>query len=181
MGSAFVFPAIHDFPPFYTRQEHEETWARQQALWSDIILAYVRHHRIVELDVDEQLSSALFANAKIQRRAGPELARLLVDYLVQCGNSEWVEGRKKGRALVWWRRPEEWARIIADYAKDRGLGGSVCTRYELLEGEDVADQEFYKMSPALWTKVAGELERTGRARVFSTGSSATDIGIKFSE
>lgn len=65
----FSFPQIHTFPPFYTRQLHEETWRKQRQLWIEIILAYCAAERIFEIDLQAEslLQSPLFYNPQIDR------------------------------------------------------------------------------------------------------------------
>jgi hypothetical protein len=29
--------------------------------------------------------------------------------------AEWIDGANKGAAWIWWRRPEEWAGVIAEW------------------------------------------------------------------
>ena len=63
------FPEIHSFPPFYTRQLHEETWRKQQQLWIEMILTYCASKRIFEIDLqqDSLYQSPLFYNSQIDR------------------------------------------------------------------------------------------------------------------
>ena len=49
------------------RQPNAETWARQLQLWGEMVLAYCRHHRIYNLDLQEALAGPLFRNDKIGR------------------------------------------------------------------------------------------------------------------
>ncbi len=70
--SGFAFPQIYHFPPFFTRQSHEETWTRQRKMWGDLILAYAEAKRLFELDIgaESTLSSELFSNTRIDRKPG---------------------------------------------------------------------------------------------------------------
>ena len=61
--------------------------------------------------------------------------------------AEWIETSAAGgshapksMAWIWWRRPEEWADIIADWVESTGQRGSVLTVYELVDGEAAASQ-----------------------------------------
>ena len=67
---SFTFPQIHSFPPFYTRQLHEETWQKQRDLWIEMILGYCGSKRIFEINLrDESVYGMdLFFNAQIDRK-----------------------------------------------------------------------------------------------------------------
>lgn len=66
---SFTFPQIHAFPPFYTRQLHEETWRKQKDLWIETILGYCAAKRIFEINLDgeETYQLPLFNNTSIDR------------------------------------------------------------------------------------------------------------------
>ena len=77
-----------------------------------------------------------------------------------------------------WRSVEEWAALVARYAESRALAGSVCTLYELLEGERTAEQPFHQIEQELFVRALRVLETQGRAALFADeGSGAT--GVKF--
>lgn len=57
-----------------SRQPNADTYKKQMDAWCDLVLAYTRHKRIDQLNVDESLSTELFSNAAINRA----LPRLLL-------------------------------------------------------------------------------------------------------
>ncbi len=67
---SFNFPQIHAFPPFYTRQIHEETWQKQKDLWMETILGYCAVKRIFEINLTEEETYQweLFNNTEIDRK-----------------------------------------------------------------------------------------------------------------
>ena len=69
--SSFTFPQIHSFPPFYTRQIHEETWQKQRDLWIEMILGYCSSKRIFEINLREEsvYGIDLFYNTEIDRKS----------------------------------------------------------------------------------------------------------------
>lgn len=69
-NTPYSFPQIHSFPPFYTRQIHEETWQKQRDLWIEMILAYCGNKRMFEINLDEETvyGIELFHNAEIDRK-----------------------------------------------------------------------------------------------------------------
>ncbi|KAK2053243.1 ESCRT-II complex subunit [Colletotrichum caudatum] len=56
--SPFPFPREYSFPPFFTRQTNLTTHHAQLVKWSDLILAYCRHHRIFKLSLGAAIPSA---------------------------------------------------------------------------------------------------------------------------
>lgn len=69
--SVFNFPQIHSFPPFYTRQLHEETWQKQKDLWIETILGFYGSKRIFEIDLMDESTyqMSLFFNTSIDRNS----------------------------------------------------------------------------------------------------------------
>lgn len=58
---------------------------------------------------------------------------------VPQGNAEWLDAPAKCTALILWRKIDEWARLIDEFAKTYGLAGSVMTVDELGSGDEVHD------------------------------------------
>lgn len=58
--------------------------------------------------------------------------------------AEWVDatasGGNKSVAWIWWKRPEEWAGVLAEWVENTGQKGVVLTVYELIEGEGTVSQ-----------------------------------------
>lgn len=68
-AASFAFPEIHSFPPFYTRQLHEETWQKQKDLWIETIMGYCAARRIFEISLNDEgtFQWPLFYNSQIDR------------------------------------------------------------------------------------------------------------------
>ncbi|PIG85522.1 ESCRT-II complex component (Vps25) [Aspergillus arachidicola] len=90
--------------------------------------------------------------------------------------AEWVDGTNKTIAWVWWRRPEEWAGILADWIENTGQKNVVLTVYELVEGEATMSQEWHGMDVDVMMKSLNVLVKRGKAQVF--GSEGQE-GVKF--
>jgi ESCRT-II complex subunit VPS25 len=117
----FTFPREYSFPPFFTRQTNALTFHAQCHKWSTLILSYCRAHRIWKLSVVDAIDSELFWNRRIERRLNMADAREVLDWMRKEGRAEWVGGPDGGRnvAWIWWRNPEEWAGVIADWVSVR--------------------------------------------------------------
>jgi len=59
--------------------------------------------------------------------------------LGKSGNATPLD-KTKQRWLVYWHTLEEWGDIIYNWAQENGFVGSVCTLFELTQGEDTTDQ-----------------------------------------
>lgn len=144
-ASSFPFPRHHSFPPFFTRQPTSQTHHAQLQKWSSLILAYCRHYRLWKLSLIDAIDSELFWNRAIERRLALADAREVVDSMRKEGRAEWVlngsaakGAEEKNVAWVWWRNPEEWAGVIADWVsgclggEDRVAFGKVLTECRLM-------------------------------------------------
>lgn len=153
------FPLIHSFPPFYTRQLHEETWRKQRDLWIEMILSFCAKQRIFELDFSEEslLQSKLFYNPTIDSiiiiltlmhymcvgKIDREFLQELLTEMVKTEKAAWLPSanpNKKSTALIYWRRPAEWAQLIYKFVERIGGIGSIYTVYDLTEGDECSKE-----------------------------------------
>lgn len=125
--SGFTFPDVYDWPAFFTLQPNTQTRQAQMRRWANLISDWCRYHHTFRLSLTEAVESPLFYNAKMRRRVGIQEAKTIVDWMVMSQEdggggrrAEWVPaaaagGSEKTIAWIWWRRPEEWAKVIADW------------------------------------------------------------------
>ncbi|KAI8929422.1 ESCRT-II complex subunit-domain-containing protein [Entophlyctis helioformis] len=183
--ASFAYPAIYSFPPFFTyvgrhgnrQQPTVDTWHKQRQLWCELILAHAEHARIFVVDVNEVVGKAEpYHNPKIRRSLPRETLVLLLETLVSQRNAEW-DNKDHTRCLLHWRKPDEWASLIYKWIFDTGRTGSVCTTYEIIHGDEAADQPFYEIPDMVLKKALDVLVKQGRAQTFA--SSDGSIGVKF--
>ncbi|EEQ88092.1 hypothetical protein RJZ56_007637 [Blastomyces dermatitidis] len=180
--SPFKFPATYSFPPFFTLQPNTTTRLSQFQKWSTLIQAWCRHHRIYRLSLIDAVDSPLFHNAELRKRLSLADARTVVDWMVRGEGggrrAEWVGGESGGKAVawIWWRTPEEWAGVLADWAEETAQKNTVLTLYELAEGEATISQEFHGMDPDVLARSLNVLVKRGKAQVFGSEDSQ---GVKF--
>lgn len=165
-SASFAFPPLHNFAPFFTLQRNEQTLASQLATWTRLVLDYCQANRIFVLDVEgawERTTGAggLFSNEKLQRSLNAEGQRIVLSALVEqkaavwdppivrapsrvlpTGKSTPITSSKQlgNRALIFWRKPEEWGEQIYSWISATGQNGSILTFFELTEGDLVQDQ-----------------------------------------
>ncbi|KAI9650049.1 hypothetical protein NHQ30_000062 [Ciborinia camelliae] len=185
----FRFPREHSFPPFFTLQPTSSTLHAQLRKWSDLILSYFTFHKLFRLTVSTFVSSELFRNERINRRLGEDGLREVLEFMRKEGRVEWMgAGKGPDSCWVWWRKPEEWARVIEEWVDGTGQRGSVLTLYELVEGEggrgagmlsmlmDEIITEFHGLDAEILQKALAILVKRGKAQVFGQEDQQ---GVKF--
>lgn len=157
--STFKYPRSYFFPPLFTLQPNTASRNAQFKKWSSLILSYCRHHRVWRLSIIDALDTPLFYNSELRKRLSLQDAREIVDWMTTREGSERAEwiGREGEKSIAWvyWRRPEEWAVVLADWVcallafgvgggpaeltgfqvEETGQKNTVLTLYELTEGD----------------------------------------------
>ncbi|XP_013396325.1 vacuolar protein-sorting-associated protein 25 [Lingula anatina] len=174
-ASSFEWPWEYNFPPFFTLQPNLDTREKQLQSWCSLILSYQKHIKSHTLDVVEMQTSSLFYNKSIERKLSLESIYLILDRLEKKGHIEWLDKSKK-QCYLMWRTPQEWGNTIYKWAKEAGLVNTVCTFYELTDGDDTAGQEFHGLEPDLLVKALKVLESQGKAEIIEMDESR---GVKF--
>lgn len=176
----FQWPWQYSFPPFFTLQPNVDTRQKQMEAWSSLILAYCRHHKMFVLDLPAALSHSLplFYNREIERRLSSEALKAVFDHLHGQGQCEWLDGKGKNSSLVYWKTPTEWGNLIYNWAVSTGNTDTVCTVFELIEGEDTAGEEFSGIDDRALVKALQTLEQQRKAEIIRDDDQ--DIqGVKF--
>ncbi|KAH3665957.1 hypothetical protein OGAPHI_004146 [Ogataea philodendri] len=169
---SYKFPSIYDFPPFFTKQIHQQTLDTQKSHWSRLILEYCQFNKIWILSLNgEPMDSApehqdsdddnddddddtdipqysLFTNSKIDRSLRSDFILEIYTDMISKGKAEW--------------------------------SNTVLTLYELRKGDLARTQEFYGMSPTVLVKVLSVLVKSGRAQIMKDDNSKI-AGVKFSD
>lgn len=77
-------------------------------------------------------------------RLPSEAVLVILEELGKSGNASPLD-KSKQRWLVYWHTLEEWGDIIYNWAQESGFIGSVCTLFELTQGEDTTEQGIFRM------------------------------------
>ncbi|GIY66002.1 vacuolar protein-sorting-associated protein 25 [Caerostris extrusa] len=160
----FEWPWQYQFPPFFTIQPNSDTRAKQLEAWKTLILDFHKSNKIYLLDITEAQASPLFSNKAINRKLNLEAISLILDELQKQGNVEWLD-KQKQRCYVFWRTPEEWGKMIYKWAENNGLTNTVCTLYEITNGDDSVNEEFHDLDQGVLKKALITLEKEGRAEL----------------
>jgi len=97
----------------------------------------------IQIDTDLRIKTLvlhecpLWKNESIGRELNQEGIRLVMDDFVRSGHGEWEDPDVRTRCRILWRKPEQLASDIYDWAVANGYINSVCTVYELHSGEFV--------------------------------------------
>lgn len=119
------------------------------------------YHRIKKesvLDVHEAMRSPLFFNSTINRKLETDFILLILNDLMQRKNAAPLD-KSRNRWEIYWHTLEEWASIIYNYVVNNGLTNTVCTFFELTQGDDVVNEGkqnifeiiFICMKERVWT------------------------------
>ena len=174
----FAFPKSYSYPPFFSPQPTLQTRQAQLRKWSILVQKYCRHYRIYELSIIDALETPLFYNAALKKRLSLKDAKEVIEYMTSSegdGRAEWLSP-EKASAWIWYRKPEEWASMIAAWVEETGQKGVVLTLYELVDSEATETQEFYGLDSRVLQKSLTTLVKKGKAQVFGTDDQQ---GVKF--
>jgi ESCRT-II complex subunit VPS25 len=119
----------------------------------------------------------LFKNPAIGRKLDTNAVALILDDVVEKGYGEWVD-EAHTQCRILWRKPEELATDIYEWATHNGQIGSVCTLYELHSGEDVNGMSFHGLDEDLLRRALTILQEEGKCTIFK-GETSSEDGIKF--
>jgi len=169
------FPEFYSFPPFFTLQPVVETREKQLALWRELILRYHTEHKLKVLLVHD---CPLWKNTAIQRQLSDEHVQVVMNDFVQHGHGEWMDSPANAQCRILWRKPDQLAADLYQWADSTGLLGSVCTLYELHSGEDVHGTSFQGADEELLRRALTILEEQGKCTVFK-GETSSEDGIKW--
>ncbi|XP_031456436.1 vacuolar protein-sorting-associated protein 25 isoform X2 [Phasianus colchicus] len=172
---SFAWPWQYSFPPFFTLQPNGETRQKQLAAWCALALAYSRRQRLPAMTLREAQDSPLFANRRLQRKLPPEAIQVVLEELRKNGNLEWLD-KNKTSFMIMWRRPEEWGKLIYQWVSKNGLTNSVFTLYELISGDDTANEEFHGLDEAMLLRALQALQQEHKAEIITLDDGR---GVKF--
>ncbi|XP_071039640.1 vacuolar protein-sorting-associated protein 25 [Parasteatoda tepidariorum] len=173
--TSFEWPWQYSFPPFFTLQPNSDTKAKQFEAWKHLILDYHKINKKYVLDITEAQASPLFSNKTINRKLNLETIYLILDDLQKQGNVEWID-KQRQRCYVFWRTPEEWGKLIYDWAERNALINTVCTLYEITSGDDAENEEFKGLESGVLKKALAALAQDGHAELILDPDNE---GVKF--
>jgi len=171
----FDWPWQYKFPPFFTIQPNLESRKKQLEAWCSLVLAYQKHKRQYNLDVNEAQGSELFFNKQLDRRLNLDAIYTVLEELRKRGNLEWKDKARSSCSLLW-RSPAQWGQLIYSWISSRAMTNTVCTLFELSESDESEGTEFHGLDKDLLLKALKTLEADGKAEIIDFDGNE---GVKF--
>lgn len=153
---------------------HSKVREVQLNTWSDLILKYQKSINQALLNVNDE-NTELFNNNEINRRLPVDGRLLILDQLERTAHAAPID-KKRNTWEIYWFTLDEWANQIYKWAIDNGMTGSVCTLFELTNGDHSTDQEFHGLDPGVLLKALKLLEQAGKCELISFDDNE---GVKF--
>ncbi|CDI97629.1 vacuolar protein sorting associated protein 25 [Echinococcus multilocularis] len=85
-----------------------------------------------------------------------------------------INDRSHKVASIQWRKASSWAADIEKWVRATGRGNTVCTIYEITDGDDTEGEPFHGLDRAVITEALRYLEKHGKAEIMDGGE-----GVKF--
>lgn len=158
----------------YSLQKHTETRKQQISRWKELILSYAKQNNQAVININDD--SELFSNSKINRTLDRELREVILTELCKSKNAEIVGAKNSGIYEIYWLTVDEWSNVIYSWAVNAGMTNSVLTLFELLNGDDTRDQQFYQLNEQVFMKALKHLEGKGKCEVMEIDG---NYGVKF--
>lgn len=139
--------------------------------WTSLVLIYQKAVKQAVLNVSED--SALFCNVGLNRKLSVDGRILVMEELQKLGLS-WPLDKAKQQWEVYWYPLSEWARLVYKYISDNGLNNTVCTVFEMIDGEDTMNEEFHGLERSVFLKILKSLQADNKCELFDG-----EEGVKF--
>ncbi|XP_023945021.2 vacuolar protein-sorting-associated protein 25 isoform X2 [Bicyclus anynana] len=169
------WPWQYNFPPFFTIQPHSETRAKQLEAWQQLIALYLKTNKQSTIDIRESQNSPLFNNSSINRKLTAEAILTILEDMAKSGKAAPVD-KSKNVWEVYWHSLDEWGNMIYNWASANGMNNSVCTLFELREGENSVGEEFHGLDTNILIKALKSLEVKGKCELMEFDDNQ---GVKF--
>ncbi|CAG2186792.1 EAP20 [Mytilus edulis] len=154
------WPWQYNFPPFFTIQPNSDTRKKQLEAWCSLILNYHKQKKSYSIDVTEILNSQLCHNKEIDRKLSLDGLYTVLDELCRTGHLEWKDPKTKKQCLI----------------ISKSMTNTVCTFYELTNGEESEGTEFHGLEKWLLLRAIKTLEAQRKAEIMMFDDSE---GVKF--
>ncbi|KAH3706615.1 vacuolar protein-sorting-associated protein 25-like [Dreissena polymorpha] len=168
-------PWQFNFPPFFTIQPNIDTRKKQLEAWCEYVLEHQKNKNSHSLDINEA-HSAIFTNKDINRKLPMDGVQMVLEELRKKGHLEWKDPKVQKECLIMWRTPEEWGKLIYKYISSKSMINTVCTLFELANGDDTEGEAFHGLEDWLLRRALQTLEKDGKAELMSFDGNE---GVKF--
>lgn len=142
--------------------------------WADLVLKYQKHTNQAILNVNDE-NTELFINKELNRRLPNDGRLLVLEHLERTEHAAPID-KKRNTWEIYWNTLDEWANMIYKWATDNAMTGTVCTLFEITNGDQSTDQEFHELDAAVLLKAIKRLEAAGKCEHISFDDNE---GVKF--
>lgn len=156
----------------FSIQKHAQTRETQLNTWGDLVMKYQKNLKQPILNVNDE-NTELFINKELNRRLPVDGRQLIMDALEKTAHAAPIDAKKRDQWEIYWFTLNEWANMIHKWATDNAMLGTVCTIFEIANGDNSIDQEFHGLSDDIILKALKRLEETGKCELIG------DEGVKF--
>ncbi|KAI5632855.1 ESCRT-II complex subunit domain-containing protein [Phthorimaea operculella] len=170
-----TWPWQYNFPPFFTIQPHTETRTKQLEAWEQLISDYLKANKQSTIDIREAQNTPLFNNTSIERKLSQESILTILEDMARKGRAAPVD-KSKNVWEIYWHSLDEWGNMVYSWACNNGMNNSVCTIFELREGDNTVDEEFHGLDMAVLIKALKALETKGKCELIEFDDNQ---GVKF--
>lgn len=151
---------------------HAKTRETQLNTWADLVMKYQKSIKQTVLNINDE-NTDLFVNKELNRRLNVDGRTLVMNQLEKSSHAAPVDPKKRDIWDVYWFTLDEWSNMIYKWVSDNAMLGQVCTTFEITNGDNSIDQEFYGLSNDILLKILRRLEQSGRCELID------DEGVKF--
>lgn len=99
----------------------------------------MKANKLSTIDIREAQNTPLFNNASINRKLSSEAVLTILEDMAKTGRAAPVD-KSKTVWEVYWHSLDEWGNMVYNWASGNGMTNSVCTLFELREGDNTSDE-----------------------------------------
>ncbi|KAJ7596015.1 ESCRT-II complex subunit-domain-containing protein [Mycena floridula] len=181
--SGFLLPSVHSIHPFFTQEDPEQPNPNTNSIatsqWSRLILAYARHRRLFTIRVEDADITGgdwdeILRNERINRRIQSSYLSNILQSMVSSDSAVYDPPKQTRAVLLYWRRPEEWAETLHEWASSTGQLNTILTFYDITDPP--IESPLSGIPLPLLKKAIAVLCKTGRAQLIGV---ADGEGVRF--
>ncbi|KAF8603758.1 ESCRT-II complex vps25 subunit [Ceratobasidium sp. AG-I] len=134
--SGYTLPSIHAYHALFVHQPNPTTEASSFEVWSKLITSYARFKnlfilRAEDANIKDGPWSEILINPRIGRGLTEKHLETILARLVANKMADFEPSGQTRSVIVYWRRPEEWAEALHDWANQTGQLNTILTLYEI--------------------------------------------------
>lgn len=151
---------------------HAKTREIQLNTWADLVLKYQKSLKQTILNINDE-NTNLFVNKGLNRQLNTDGRMMIMNTLEKSAHAAPIDPKKRDIWEVYWFTIDEWANMIYKWVSDNAMIGQVCTIFEIVNGDNSTDKEFYGLGNDFLLKILRRLEQNGKCELID------EEGVKF--